>query len=49
MKKQRNYTQLKEQEEYPERTNNETGLSNLLDPKFKKEVIKMLKKIKKDC
>ena len=47
MKKQRNYSQLKEQEKSPERTNNETDLSSLPDPKFKKEVIKMLKEIRK--
>lgn len=44
MKKQRNYSQLKEQEKYPEGTNNETDLTNLLDLRFKNEVIKMLNK-----
>ena len=47
MKKQRNYSQLKEQEKSPKRTNNETDLSSLLDPEFKKEVIKMLKELRK--
>ena len=47
MKKQRNCSQLKGQEKSPERRNNETGLSSLLDPKFKKEVIKMLKELRK--
>ena len=40
--KQRNYSQLKEQENSPERINNETELSNTPDPKFNKEVIKIL-------
>ena len=47
MKKQTNYTQLKQQEKPPERTNNETDLTSLLDPEFKKEVIKMLKELRK--
>ena len=47
MKKERNYFQLKEQEKSPERTTNETDLSSLPDPKFKKEVIKMLKELRK--
>lgn len=34
---------VKEQKKSSERTNNETDLTSLLDPKFKKEVIKMLK------
>ena len=44
MKKQRNFSQLEEQNS-PERTNNETDLSSLLDLKFKKEVIKMLNEL----
>ena len=47
MKKQRNYSQLEEQEKSPERTNNETDLTRLLDHKFKKEIIKMLKELRK--
>ena len=47
MKKQRNQSQLKEQEKSPERTNNETDLSSLLDHKFKMEVIKILKELRK--
>ena len=35
------------QEKSPERTTNETDLSSLPDPKFKKEVIKMLKELRK--
>ena len=46
MKKQRNFFQLEEQNS-PERTNNETDLSSLLDLKFKKEVIKMLMELRK--
>ena len=41
MKKQRNYSRLKEQKKSPERTNNETELTTLPDPEFKKVVIKM--------
>ena len=41
------YSQLKEQEKSPERTNNETDLIDVVDLKFKKEVIKMLKKLRK--
>ena len=45
MKRQWYYTQLKkkrerEREKYPERTNNKIELPILLDPEFKKEVIK---------
>ena len=47
MKKQRNYSQLTEQEKSPERINNETDFTSLLDCKFKKEAIKMLKKLRK--
>lgn len=44
MKKQRNCSQFKKS---PERTNNERGLNGLLNLKFKKEVIDMLKKLRK--
>ena len=47
MKKQRNYSQVKEQEKSPEGTNNETDLSSLPDPDLEKEVIKMLKELRK--
>ena len=47
MKKQRKYSQLKGQEKSPERTDNETDLSSISHPEFKKEVIKMLKEIRK--
>ena len=46
MKKQRNYSQLKEQELSPERTNDETDLTSLLDIEFKKEVIKKVKELR---
>ena len=39
MKKQRNYSQLKEQENLLEKTNNETDLSYLLNTKFKMDII----------
>ena len=45
MKKQRNYSQSKEQEKSPKKINNETGLSSLPDPEFRTEVIKMLKEL----
>ena len=47
MKKQRNYSQLKEQEKSPDRTNKEIDLFSLLDPELKKEVIKILKELRK--
>ena len=47
MKKKRNYSQLKEQEKSHERTNNERDLTSLLDPEFKKEVIIVLKELRK--
>ena len=36
MKKQRNHSQLKDQENSPERTNNETDFFNLINTKGKK-------------
>ena len=39
MKKQRNYSQLKEQEEFTERINNEIYFTILLDAEFKKEIL----------
>ena len=47
MKKQRNHFQLKDQEHSPERTNNEINLFSLIDTEFKKEVMKILKKLRK--
>ena len=46
MKKQRNHSQLKYQENLPWK-NNEIDLSSLLDSEFKKEVIKILKELRK--
>ena len=45
MKKQRNHSQLKDQENFPEGTNNETDLFSLIDTEFKKEVMKILKEL----
>ena len=47
MKKQRNHSQLIDQENSPERTNNETDLFSLIDTKFKKEIMKILKDLRK--
>ena len=47
MKKQRNHSQLKDQENSPEGTNNETDLFSLIDTEFKKEVMKILKQLRK--
>ena len=47
MKKQRNHSQLKDQENSPERTNNETGLFSLIDIEFKKEIMKILKELRR--
>ena len=47
MKKQRTHSQLKEQEKFHERTNNEIDFITLLDPKFKKKIIKTLKELRK--
>ena len=45
--KQRNHSQLKDQENSPEGTNNETDLSSLLHTEYKKEEIKILKELGK--
>ena len=47
MKMQKSYCQLKEQVKSLERTNNETDLTSLLHSKYKNEVIKMVKKLRK--
>ena len=47
IKKQRNLSQFKDQENSPEETNNETDLFTLIDPEFKKEVMKILKELGK--
>ena len=38
---------MKEQEQFPERTNNERALTSLPDPKFKKVIIKMLTELRR--
>ena len=43
MKKLRNHSQLKEQEDSPEAANNEKDLFRLIDTEFKKEIVKILK------
>ena len=47
MKKLRNHSQLKEEENSPEGGNNETDLCTLIDTKFKKEIMKILKELRK--
>ena len=46
MKKQRDHSQLKDQENSYEGKNNETDLFNLIDTEFKKEVTKILKELR---
>ena len=46
MRKPRNHFQLKEQENSPEGANNETDLCSLIDTKFKKEIVKILKELR---
>ena len=48
MKKLRNHFQLKEQEISPEGANNEKDICSLIDTKFKKEIVKILKELKAD-
>ena len=45
MKKLRNHSQFKEQENSPEAANNETDLCSLTDTEFKKEIVKLLKEL----
>ena len=45
MKKFRNHSQLKEQENSQEAANNETGLCRLVDIEFKRETVKILKEL----
>ena len=47
MKKPRNHSQAKEQKNPLEGSNNETYLCSLTDTKFKKEVVKILKELKR--
>ena len=46
MKKFRNHSQLKEQENSPQGENNETDLRSLTDTKFKKEIVKIVKELR---
>ena len=43
MKKPRNHSQLKEQENSPKGENNKTDLCSLTHIRFKKEIVKILK------
>ena len=43
VKKFRSHSQLKQQENSPEATNNETDLCSLTDTEFKREIVKILK------
>ena len=45
MKKLKDDSQLKEQENSPEGANNETDLRSLTDTEFKKETVKILKEL----
>ena len=47
MKKERKHSQIKGQENSPERANSETNLFTLIDTDFKKEIIKILKELRK--
>ena len=47
MKTQRSHSQLKDQENSLERTNNKTDLFSLIDTEFKKKVLKILKELRK--
>ena len=47
MKKLRNHSQLKQQENSPKSINNETDLCSLTDFEFKREVLKNTEGIKK--
>ena len=48
MKKHRNHSQLKQQENSPKADNNETDLCSLIDFEFKREIVKILKELRKD-
>ena len=48
MKKLRNHSQLKEQENSPKTDNNETDLCSLTDIELKREVLKILKELRED-
>ena len=46
MKTLRNHSQLKEQENSPEAANSETDLCSLMDTEFKREIMKILRKLR---
>ena len=46
MKKLRNHSQLKEEENSPEAENNETNLYSLRNTEFKRDIVKILKELK---
>ena len=46
MKKLRNHSQLKEQENSPERASSEAKPCSLLDTEFKKKIVKILKELR---
>ena len=48
MKKLRNHSQLKQQENSPKTVSNETELCSLTDIEFKRETVKMLKELRED-
>ena len=48
MKKLRNHSQLKQQENSPKVISNETDLCSLTDFEFKREIVKMLKELRED-
>ena len=48
MKKHRNHSLLKGQENSPKADNNETDLCSLTDLEFKREIVKILKELRED-
>ena len=42
----KNHSQLKEQENSPDATNNETDLCSPIDTEFKREIVKILKELR---
>ena len=48
MKKLRNHSQLKQQENSPKAVNNETDLRSLTDIEFKREIVQILKELREN-
>ena len=48
MKKLRNHSQLKQQENSPKAVNNETDLCSLTDLEFQREIVQILKELRED-